>query len=224
MNNFEKDIITRYHEKLAASADVLMQTLQDSVGGLEPYLNSGWGDLMRMDGSDAAKLMDALGPAEKNKLKKSFWLGIGDYGIGHNPRNVPTRMLNDTMYELAAQDYVNSHPFKIRHALTNRAMDVESKAIHYLDNLNKATGYSLPKDYKLGLFDKLKRMLGIGPKSLPDIQGFIEKNISENVLKNTDAKALTDKVLSGAPTVARTAMGNLGQKIHNLAEVLKKVK
>lgn len=222
MNTFINDVNRRYNEKLAASADALFQSLSDSMSGIEPFLNSGYNELRSLDAADAAKLMDALGPAEKNKLRNSMWLGIGDYGIGHNPRNVPTRVLNDAMYEAAAENYVHSHPLKIQKAIRNRGMEIENKAIKYLDELNKSTGYSLPKDYKLGLFDKLKRALGIGPKSMPDVAGFIERNIGEQALKDMDAKRLVEKAVT-SPTVT-SPLKNVGNKIHNLTELLKKIK
>ena len=219
---FQNDVNKRYQEKLAVSADALFESLNDSMKGIEPFLNSGYSDFRNMSSSDAAMLLDALGPAEKNKLKNSFYLGIGDYGIGHNPRNIPTRVLNDAMYEAAAENYVHSHPFKIQDAIKHRGMDIENKAIKYLDELNKSTGYALPKDYKLGLFDKLKRALGIGPKSLPDVAGFIEKNIGEQALKGMDAKRLTDKIVTN-PTVT-SSVGNIGKKLHEVAEVFRKMK
>jgi hypothetical protein len=228
MNNMEEqfyaDVSDKATEKLAASADALFKSLTDSMSGIEPFLDSGYADFKTMSGSDAAKLLDALGPAEKNKLKNSFWLGIGDYGLGHNPRNLPTRVLNDAMYESAAENYVRSHPFRMKDALRHRSMDIESKAIHYLDELNKSTGYALPKDYKLGLFDKLKRMLGIGPKSMPDVAGFIENNIGEQALKDMDAKKLLSSIRTSYAPKITSATRNIGNKLHEVVEVLKGLK
>lgn len=226
MNTIEEqfcaDVNNKATEKLAASADALFQGLTDTMAGIEPFLDAGYSDFKTINGPDAALLLDALGSAEKNKLKNSFWFGVGDYGIGHNPRNVPTRVLNDAMYEAAAENYVRSHPFKIQDAVKHRSMDIESRAIRYLDELNKSTGYALPKDYKLGLFDKLKRMLGIAPKQLPDVAGFIEKNIGEQALKEMNARKLTGQVMSN-PTVT-TPLKNIGNKIHQLAEVMRTMK
>jgi len=214
---FAEDVNKRYQEKIALSADSLFESLNNSIEGIEPFLNSSVKDFRNITDSEAATLLDLLGSAEKNKLKNSFYLGIG-----HNPGHIPTRVLNDAMYEAAAGKYVKAHPYKIRDAIKHRGMDIEGKAIKYLDELNKATGYSLPSDYKLGLFDKLKRKLGIGPKALPDISSFIEKNISEHTLKDMNAKHLTDRIVTN-PTVT-SSVGNIGKKLHEVAEVLRKMK
>ena len=224
MNKFAEDVQRRYMEKIALSADALFESLTDSMNGIEPFLDSGYADFKTMNGSDAARLLDALGPAEKSKLKNSFWLGIGDYGLGHNPRNIPTRVLNDAMYESAAENYVRSHPWRMKDALRHRSMDIESKAIRYLDELNKSTGYALPKDYKLGLFDKFKRMLGIGPKTMPDISGFIKENIGEQALKDMDAKKLLDHVRTSYTPTITSATRNIGNKLHEVVELLKGMK
>ena len=57
---------------------------------------------------------------------------------------------------------------------------------------------------------------------MPDVAGFIERNIGEQALKDMDAKRLVEKVVT-SPTVT-SPLKNVGNKIHNLTELLKKIK